>query len=58
MAFFWVVTLLGSLAGGLGLVISLFLGSAPQQAASAAISIGFAVVPYCLARSIEKIRSK
>jgi len=57
MAFFWVITMLGCLAGGLGLVFALFLDSAPQQAAAAAISIGFAVVPYCFARAIEKTRT-
>lgn len=53
----WVLVLLGSLLGTLGLAASFLLaGGAPQQAAGAALSIGVAVVPYCLARAAEGLR--
>lgn len=55
--FLWVLTVLGSLLGGLGLVASLLIvQGAPAQAAGAALSVGFAVVPYCLARAAEGLR--
>lgn len=30
--------------------------SAPQEAAVAAISVAFAVIPYCIARAISELR--
>lgn len=55
--FLWVCTALGSLLGGLGLLASLLLvNGAPTQAAGAALSIGMAVIPYCLARAAEGLR--
>jgi hypothetical protein len=55
--FLWFLTLAGSLLGGVGLVDSLlFAQGAPGQAAGAAISIGLAVIPYCLARAAEGLR--
>ena len=50
------LTILGSLPGGgilrLGLVSST---GAPQQAASAAIALGFVVLPYCCARVVSEM---
>jgi hypothetical protein len=56
-AFVWLITFVGALVGGLFLLIA-FFGSngAPQQAAGAAIGIGCAVIPYCLARAVSELR--
>lgn len=48
-----VVTIVGSLIGVLLLFISFGIDSAPAQGALVAIAIGFAVIPYCITRSIE-----
>lgn len=54
--FFYVVAMLGSLVGTYELFNGLQLAtSAPQQAAAAAIACCYAVVPYVLARAVEKI---
>lgn len=53
---FSVFTIIGSLLGGLGVLSSFLMNSAPQQAAAAAVGIGFAVVPYCLTRAFEMYR--
>jgi hypothetical protein len=56
MIFIWILALLGSIAAGLTLFGGiLFSNGAPQQAAAAAIAVGFAVIPYCFARAIEKL---
>ena len=54
--FFWVLVILGSIIGGLFLLYSFSLDGAPQQAAAAAVGVGFAVIPYCLARAITILR--
>lgn len=54
MTFFWIIAILGSLAGGLTLFSTMLNATgAPQQAAGAAMACAFAVVPYVLARSID-----
>ena len=51
---FFVVTIIGSLIGALLLILSFaFIDSAPQQGALAAVAVGFAVIPYCLARATQ-----
>jgi Flp pilus assembly protein protease CpaA len=55
--FLWVVVLVSSALGGLVLAVgALLLQSAPQQAAAAAIAVGLAVIPYCIARAAEGLR--
>lgn len=51
----WYLVILGTLAGFMMLVTALFAQAAPAQAAGAALAVGFAVVPYCLARSFDAI---
>lgn len=52
---FWVLTMLGAVIGG-GFLLSSFAASgAPQQAAAAAIGIGFAVLPYCFTRALSEL---
>lgn len=53
----WVLTILGSLFGGLFVFFALTLSNgAPQEAAGAAIGIAFAVIPYCLARAVSELK--
>jgi hypothetical protein len=50
--FLWLCTALGSLLGGVVLLISIASAKgAPQEAAGAAIALCLAVIPYCFARS-------
>lgn len=59
MRLFFILPLLGCLAGGFFLVVGIFFSSgAPQQGAAGAIAAACAVIPYCFARSIEKLDSK
>lgn len=52
----WILTIIGSLLGGLMALIGLFAAnSAPQEAAAAAMGIAFAVIPYCLARAASEL---
>lgn len=53
--FFSVVALIGGLIGALFVFAALFGGgsSAIQEAAFAAVGVGFAVIPYCITRSIQ-----
>ena len=54
MNIFWLIALLGSLVGGLIMVVTLSSSNgAPQEAAGAAIAVGFAVIPYCFARCLQ-----
>jgi hypothetical protein len=56
MTFLWVLTIIGSVLGGLTLFASIvFTSGAPQQGALAAVAVGFAVIPYCLARAAAQI---
>ncbi len=52
----WVLTIIGSVIGGL-IVCAGVLGAsgAPQEAAAAAMGVAFAVIPYCLARAVSEI---
>ena len=58
--FLWKLTVLGSI-GGLLLMLTLLFGgmqlSAPQEASGMALSIGLAVIPYCLARAASEVRN-
>lgn len=52
---FEVLTLLGCLIGGALVILAIMPGaSAPQAGAMAAIGVGFAVVPYCLAGMVHR----
>jgi len=56
--FFWVITILCSLVGALVAFIGVSAANgAPQEAASAAMGMAFAVIPYCLARAVSEISS-
>lgn len=54
MHFMGVLSILGSIAGGVVLLFG-FIGaqSAPQEAAAAALAIALAVIPYVLFRAIQ-----
>lgn len=50
---FWLLSLLGSLAAGVIIFLTMTMAKgAPQEAAGYAMACAFAVVPYVLARSI------
>ncbi len=52
---FWLITIMGALFGGAILAVGFASANgAPQQAAAAALGIGCAVIPYCLARAISE----
>lgn len=51
----YILTIIGTVIGGLILVSTLTAESAPQQAAGAAMALAWGVLPYCFARAIEKI---
>ncbi len=54
MGFLFVLAGLGAVLGGFTLFAGMLLTkSAPQEAASAAMAVGFAVVPYVLARAVQ-----
>jgi hypothetical protein len=56
--FFWVVTIIMSLFGGLFAFVGIYTANgAPQEAASAAVGLACAVIPYCIARAFTEIRS-
>ena len=53
---FSVVTIVGSVIGAILLLVAMTAtDSAPQQGALAATAVGFAVIPYCITRSIQII---
>ena len=54
--FLWVLTIVGSLFGGLALLSVMVSStmSAPQEAAMAAFGIGLGVLPYVLARASQQ----
>lgn len=56
--FLYVVTILGGIIGGFILFGSFFMDSAPQQGAAAAMAVAFVVIPYCMARALEKARQE
>lgn len=51
----WILTLIGSLIGGVFVFSSFVEKAAPQQAAAAAIGVGFGVLPYCFARAVSEL---
>ncbi|HZQ01389.1 MAG TPA: hypothetical protein VFB13_17725 [Reyranella sp.] len=54
MRFFWVISVIGAVLGGLALVFSLVgASSGPQQTYGFVFAIGLAVIPYVLARAVE-----
>lgn len=53
--FCWAVTALMALAGMATVFASFTMGSAPQEAAAAAIGAGLAITPYVFTRSLEGI---
>ena len=54
MKLFWLLTIVGCLAGGFILYITVTSASgAPQEASGAAIAVACAVIPYCFARSLQ-----
>jgi hypothetical protein len=53
---FWLLTILGSLAGAFTLTQTFSAAkSAPQEAAGAALAAALAVIPYCLARAVGEL---
>lgn len=56
--FLWTLAALGSVIGMLLVASSLLLAtSAPQEAAAAAMGIGFAVIPTCLALAVSRLKA-
>ncbi len=56
MRFIWILPLFGSLIAGLEFFNSLISAtSAPQQAAGAAMAMGWAVLPYVFARAADEL---
>ena len=56
MRFLWLLPLFGSLIGGLFLVDAMLdSAGAPQQAAGAAIAVGFAALPYIFVRAADEL---
>lgn len=52
--FLWVIAIIGAGIGIVELSITEFTAtSAPQQAAGAALSVAWTVIPYCLARAVQ-----
>lgn len=53
----WLVTFLSALGAGCGVMFEMSgAGSAPQQAAAAAMFVSYAVVPYVIARAFDSLR--
>ena len=54
--FVWAVAVIGALIGAVDLVLGVRLQeSAPQQAVVAAMSVGWAVIPYVVARAYDEL---
>lgn len=54
--FLWVLTMIGSVLGGLVVLLGVVgANGAPQEAAAAAIGIALAAIPYCLARAVSEM---
>jgi hypothetical protein len=51
----WQFTAVSAVIGGLLIVFALFAESAPQQAALAAVGVGFAVAPYVYTRAMQEM---
>lgn len=55
----WQLTQLGSVVGALLLGFGVAgANGAPQEAAVAAVAIGCAVIPYCMARAVDERRDR
>lgn len=55
----WILTVIGALIGGLFLFVTLISANgAPQEAAGAALALGFAAIPYVLARAVSELTHK
>ncbi len=52
---FWIFSIIGSCIGGIFILAAFAESGAPQQAASAAIGIGIAIIPYCIARAVSDL---
>ena len=54
--FLWVLTMIGSVLGGLVVLFGVIgANGAPQDAAAAAVGIAMAAIPYCLARAASEM---
>lgn len=52
----WIITIIGSILGALTFFVGIAGANGRQQdAASAAMGLAFAVIPYCLARAVSEI---
>ena len=57
MKFIWGVVAVCSVIGFFqGVFMVMGAGSAPQQAAGAAMGIAWAVIPYCFARALQMMK--
>jgi hypothetical protein len=57
MTFCWVITMIGACLGTLVLVLGFASAKgAPQEAASAALAVALAVIPYVFTRAVEGIQ--
>ncbi len=54
---FWIFAFIASFLGIFVLLYSFSLDSAPKQGAAAAMAVGLAVIPYCMARAFSFARS-
>ena len=57
--FLWILCILMTLVAGLILFVTLSQSKgAPQEAAGAAIACAVVIIPYVLARAVEKLSAK
>jgi hypothetical protein len=55
-AIVWTIAMIGAVVGGVDLLLVVRLqDTAPQQAVVAAMSVGWAVVPYVIARACDEL---
>jgi hypothetical protein len=54
----WVIALICSCVGAFIFLASFFYKSAEQQTASAVIGVAFAVIPYCILRSLSEFTTR
>lgn len=56
MKFAWILVAIGSVLGGLTLLLTIFgSNGAPQAAAGVAIAVALAAIPYCFARALGEL---
>jgi hypothetical protein len=54
--FFWIITILACIVAGLLFFMTVTSSNgAPQEAAGAAMACAIAIIPYVLARAVEKL---